>query len=36
MVLLSKKKNSALGNLDFIDKKEKYLNKRIGAALEQV
>lgn len=36
LVLLSKKKNSALGNLDFIDKKEKYLNKRIGAALEQV
>jgi hypothetical protein len=29
LVLLSKKKNSALGNLDFIDKKEKYLNKRI-------
>ncbi len=31
LVLISKKKNSSLSNLDFKDKKEKYLQSRIDA-----
>jgi uncharacterized protein with ParB-like and HNH nuclease domain len=31
LVLISKKKNSSLSNLDFIDKKQRYLNGRVDA-----